>query len=204
MAIITNHLKPIIVIALITLQLFIFSCASNYISYININPVTSFSKSKIKDLKTAKISVLSINNDINNNIVGYKIKQNLFYSKNSNLIYSTSNILELVDKSFQNWLIKNKVKITKAKNYQKKIIVKLGYISIYPLIDNNYIFKPFLRAAIKIEIYDSKNHILYDHWHFYNKSFSSYKATILERNLNYSLKEFIKEIIININPYMSK
>ncbi len=54
MAIITNHLKPIIVIALITLQLFIFSCASNYISYININPVTSFSKSKIKDLKTAK------------------------------------------------------------------------------------------------------------------------------------------------------
>ena len=202
---ITNYKKALILYFIIALHFFNYSCSANSSSYkIKINPVANFTKNRsIANIENAKIEVIALNNNIKNNIIGYQVKQNIFYSKYSSQIYTNDDILDIFRLSIDNWLKKNKIAVNKD-DYQKKFIFKIGYMSIYPVIDYNYRFKPILKMSVKVEIYNAKNHKIYDKWFFYSKNINSFKKSIIERSINYSFRNFIKEITSDCKIYLNK
>jgi hypothetical protein len=202
---ITTYKKTLIIYFIIALHFLNYSCSANSSSYqIKINPATNFTKNRsLANIENAKIEVIALNNNTKSNIIGYQVKQNIFYSKYSGQIYTNDDILDIFRLSIYNWFKKNKVAVNKDV-YQKKFIFKIGYISIYPIIDYNYRFKAILKMSVKVEIYNAKNHKIYDKWFFYSKNINSFKKSIIERSVNYSFRNFIKEITSDCKIYLTK
>ena len=140
-----------VVISVLSLIILSSCTSATKPSYVDLKPKINLPKTtKIGNGQRIKINlkrVKPVGFPYRSDQLGYKLKENIFYTKSNTGIFSNNKLIDVVEDNFTKWFKASNFKVTNGRYFDKEVNIKLGYYSFQPVS-----LLPKIRFATKVTI----------------------------------------------------